>query len=291
VTTSLKLFLFAPAAALAFAPGWCCGQTVPALEPADLAQRHVIAYVAKLADIHCNESVVQEKLAANGHVEATERSNYDYLIMVGGTSDDFQLNESRIAAGSAKHKQLPMLVTAGFSTILLIFHPYYRNSFEFTAGDGLVMDGRAVIPIKFSQIPGRRSPAALALRGREYPLDLEGTAWIDERSGQIVQIDAALERDMSDVGLRSLSVHSEYKPTRPGKDSAEMMLPSTAVVDVQTPRQHWRNTHTFDGYKSFLIEAEQDPKVKINGKTAEELQRTEQQKDGPEPKPDPNERR
>jgi len=268
----------------------CCGQAVPALEPADLAQRHVIEYVAKLADIHCNESVVQEKFAANGHVEGTERSNFDYLIMIGGTSDDFQLNESRIAAGSAKHKQLPMLVTAGFSTILLIFHPYYRSSFEFAAGDGLVMDGRAVIPIKFSQIPGRRSPAALALRGREYPLDLEGTAWIDARSGQVVRIDAALERDMSDVGLRSLSVHSEYKPTRLGESSAEMMLPSVAMVEVQTPRQHWRNTHSFNSYRSFVTEAEQDPNVKINGKTAEELQKMEQEKDGPEPKPEPKEK-
>jgi hypothetical protein len=36
-----------------------------------------------------------------------------------------------------------------------------------------------------------------------------------------------------------------------------------AVVDVVTPRQHWRNTHLFDGYKSFSIDSEQDPNVKI----------------------------
>ena len=55
------------------------------------------AYLAKLADLHCTESVTQEKLADNGHVEATERAKYDYLIMMNGNGDDFQLNESRIA--------------------------------------------------------------------------------------------------------------------------------------------------------------------------------------------------
>jgi hypothetical protein len=43
-----------------------------------------------------------------------------------------------------------------------------------------------------------------------------------------------------------------------------MILPAEAVVDVTTPRQHWRNTHTFDGYKTFSTEAEQDPNVKVH---------------------------
>ena len=34
-------------------------------------------------------------------------------------------------------------------------------------------------------IPGTRSPAALALRGREYPLELSGSAWIDPQTGVI----------------------------------------------------------------------------------------------------------
>jgi hypothetical protein len=38
-----------------------------------------------------------------------------------------------------------------------------------------------------------------------------------------------------------------------------------AVVDVTTPRQHWRNTHVFDNYRGFSIEAEQDPNVKVHG--------------------------
>ena len=253
---------------LAIPAAFAGGQASPASSPVELAQRQVTAYVAKLADLHCNESVNQEKLAANGHVEASERAKYDYLIMMDGNGDDFQLNESRIESSASKHKPLPMLVTNGFSTALLVFHPYYRDGFQFDAGAEELVDGSPAVPVHFSHIRGRRTPAALALRGREYPLELEGTAWIDKKSGEVVRMDASLMNDMSDIGLRSLSIHVEYKKAALGKNSPDMTLPALAVVDVTTPRQHWRNTHVFDGYKSFSAEAEQDPNVKILAGTA-----------------------
>ena len=253
---------------LAIPAAFAGGQASPTSSPVDLAQRQVTAYVAKLADLHCTESVNQEKLAANGHVEASERAKYDYLIMMDGNGDDFQLNESRIESSASKRRPLPMLVTNGFSTALLVFHPYYRDGFRFDAGAEELVDGSPAVPVHFSHIRGRRTPAALALRGREYPLELEGTAWIDKKSGEVVRMDASLMNDMSDIGLRSLSVHVEYKKAALGKNSPNMNLPALAVVDVTTPRQHWRNTHVFDGYKSFSAEAEQDPNVKILAGTA-----------------------
>jgi len=235
-----------------------------------LAQKQITAYLAQLADLHCKETVTQEKLAANGHVEASEREQFDYLIMMDGNGDGFQLNESRVEPPDARHKLLsmPMLVTNGISTVLLVFHPYYRDGFEFQTSPEEQVDGRPAIPIHFSHIPGRRTPAALALRGREYPLDLQGTAWLDKSSGAVVKVEASLLRDMSDVGLRSLAIHVDYKPAHIGTDTTQMMMPAMAVVDVTTPRQHWRNTHVFDGYRSFSTEVEQDPNVKLHAENS-----------------------
>jgi len=41
------------------------------------------------------------------------------------------------------------------------------------------------------------------------------------------------------------------------------MVPAKAVVELKTPRQHWRNVHTFHNYKLFSTEATQDPAVKV----------------------------
>jgi hypothetical protein len=249
---------------LALATAFAAGQSALAPSPIDQAQHQVTAYLAKLADLHCTESVVQEKLTDKGHVEASEKAKYDYLIMMDGNGDDFQLNESRIESSSAHHKPLPMLTTDGVATVLLIFHPYYRDSFAFEIGTDELTNGKPSVPVHFKHIPGRRTPAALALRGRQYPLELEGTAWIDKQSGEVVKMDANLLHDMSDVGLRSMHIQVDYKPAALGKTTASMTLPAVAVIDVTTPRQHWRNTHVFDGYKTFSTEAEQDPNVKIH---------------------------
>jgi len=233
-------------------------------DASDMAQRQVITYLARLADLHCSESVLQEKFAPNGHLEASERARYDYLVMIDGKGDGFQLNESRIEASGYKQKPLPMLLTNGFATMLLVFHPYYRDSFLFEPRPDEMLDGRPALPLQFTQVEGRRALAALALRGREYPLALSGTAWLDKQSGQVEKIDAFLLHDMSDIGLRSMSVRVQYKSFDLGKSIGSMLLPAVAVVDVTTPRQHWRNTHTFDDYRTFSTEAEQDPNVKVH---------------------------
>ena len=235
------------------------GQSRPAADPVDQAQKQVVAYLADLADVRCTETVVQEKLAENGHVLASEHSEFDYFIMMQGDSSDFQLMESRLATLSTRPKPLPMLVTNGFSTLLLIFHPYYRDSFQFEVGPEENVNGESLRPVHFAHIPGERSPAALALRGREYALDLQGTAWVDVQSGHVVRMDASLLKDMSDLGLRSLSIHVDYELTSRGSNLASMMLPVSAVIDLRSTKQHWRNTHFFKNYGSFTTSVEQGP--------------------------------
>lgn len=239
------------------------GQDAKPSNALDLAEMQVVRYVSKLADLHCMEIVTQQKLNAKGHAVETERSQFDYLIMMSGSSEEFQLNESRAEPEGAKRSLIaaPMLITNGISTLLLVFHPYYSDAFSFQAGPEEMVQGRTTIPIHFAHISGRRTPAALALRGREYPLELQGTAWLDRGSGEVIQVNAGLMHNMSDVGLTSLEMHVEYKPEILGKDT--MTLPTKAVVDVTTPRQHWRNTHVFENYKSFSTDAEQDPNYKI----------------------------
>lgn len=234
------------------------------------AQKQVVKYLNELSNLHCKETVIQEKLAANGHVQATEHSSFDYLVMIDGTGDDFQLNESRLETKAAPHKPLPMLVTNGFSTLLLIFHPYFSGAFDFEPGPDETIDGRNAVSIHFKHIRGRRSLAALALRNREYPLELQGTAWLDKKTGQVLRIDATLEDEMSDIGLRSLNVHVNYSLLHLGAGAGSMTLPTLATVEVTTPRQHWRNTHAFSEYKVFGAEAEQDPNVKLKAERKDE---------------------
>jgi hypothetical protein len=264
-------------------PGGALGESAVPIKLVDQAQQQVVDYVNRLADLHCTEDVVQEKLRANNNIEVSRHFEYDYFLYMQGNSYDFQLSESRLEVGTSKPAHTSMLLSNGFSTLLLVFHPYYRNGFEFTQGSVEARDGRSVVPVHFVHIAGARSPAAMALRGREFPLDLEGTAWLDASSGQVVHMDAGLAKDLSDVGLRTFKVEVDYTPSPNHAD--RFMVPTRAVIDLETPRQHWRNIHTFHNYKTFSAEATQDPAVKV--KTQDGA--TDPQATSPQPPPNPKE--
>ncbi len=225
-------------------------------------EQQVVTYLGQLADLHCTEEVKQQKLHPNGKPEDTVHSSFDYFILIQGANDDFQLTESRLEKSSDKAHNTPMLLTNGFSSLLLVFHPYYRNSFDFTIGAPALEDGRTVVPIHFTHIPGTRSPAGLALRDREFALDIAGTAYVEQQTAQILRIDSNLSHAMLDIGLKDLAVQVEYSPFE--YRDARVMLPATARIDLETQKQHWRNEHTFKNYRAFTTEAEQSTNVTVH---------------------------
>jgi hypothetical protein len=232
----------------------------------DKASREVSAFLDEFSDVKCTEHVSQSKLNKNGHNEVTENSTYDYFVMLQGSDDDLTLNESRLELKRPGNppRNTPLLITNGFSTLFLIFHPYYRGAFRFDAVGADVVDGHSLVRVHFTHIPGRRTPAALAVRGREYPLELAGNAWIDPGSGAIARIETHLANDMKDVGLVALSVNVDYRPVALSGWSEAYRFPAVATVDVESLRQRWRNVHRFTNYQRFMVDTQQT----VSGKPA-----------------------
>lgn len=211
-----------------------------------------------ISEVNCTERVTQEKFSPNGKVQEKDDSTYDYLILLSNAGGELSLVESRLAPGGDSlpekhHSRSPLLITNGFATLFLVFHPYYAGGFEFALAGQDTIAGRRLAKIHFRHIRGMRSPAALAVRGREYPLELAGTAWIDPQTGVIAKISAGVHDAMDDVGLRSLQSEVEYAPVAFRNSSQSYWLPAQATVDVVTRRQHWRNTHRFSDYKRFSV--------------------------------------
>lgn len=231
-----------------------------AAEP-DIVERttkQVAEFLDEISDVKCSEQVTQTKLDKNGHTIYSERNTFDYFVLLQGTGDDLLLNESRLADKHTEQrnkKNLPMLITNGFSMLMLIFHPYYRNSFEFQTMPDEIQDGHRLARVHFTHVRGTRTPVALAVRGREFPLEIRGDAWIDPESAQVARIQLDLVQDMSDVGLKTIAAEITYAPLQlPGWKQA-YRFPNVATVDVETLRQRWRNVHTFTRYKRFVVDA------------------------------------
>lgn len=233
----------------------------------DRTSQQVSAFLDEISYVKCTEQVTQTKLTPGGRVQYTEHATYDYLILLSGGDNELQLNESRIPiAEPRKSKNIPMLISNGFSMLFLIFHPYYRSSFQFEPEGEEMEGGQRLLRIRFRHHPGSRTPAALAVRGREYPLDVTGTAWVEPVSGAIARIDATVARDMRDVGMSAFSTRVDYAPVQlPGWHKPHR-FPVLAVVDVASLRQHWRNEHRFTAYKRFMVDTEESVSSDIGKK-------------------------
>jgi hypothetical protein len=231
-------------------------------DPDDLLNRtgeQVSKFLGQFSEVKCTEKVTQEKLGKEDKVELKEESTYDYLVILTNTGGELSLDESRLAVLEAKvdKKNTSLLVTNGFATLFLVFHPYYAGSFRFTAQGDELVGGHLLSKISFQHVRGTRSIAALALRGKEYPLEVSGTAWVDPQTAVITKIVAEIGDSMQDVGLKTLRSEVEYAPVPFRGMKETYWFPSQATVEVETPRQHWRNTHRFTDYKRFSVDTEE----------------------------------
>ena len=173
---------------------------------------------------------------------------------------EISLDESRLPLKLAKadqQKNVSMLLSNGFATLFLIFHPHYSSGYEFTDLGSETISERNARKIHFEHIRNTRSVAALALRGREYVLELSGNAWIDPDTGNIMRMEAGIGSTLEDVGMKTLQSSVRFAPQTFSKDTPVYWFPVEAIVEVETPKQHWRNTHEFTNYKQFSVSTEE----------------------------------
>ncbi len=221
-------------------------------------------FLDQFSDVKCTEQVRQEKLGKDDKVELKADSTYDYLVILTNAGGELNLSESRIPVKQAKRdrRNTSMLLSNGFATLFLIFHPYYAAAFKFTLAGEDSFAGRTLQKVAFQHITGMKSPAALALRGREYPLELSGTAWIDAETGSIAKLEAGITDTLQDVGLKSLDSEIDFAPVSFSDSRQVYWFPTQARVEVETPKQHWRNLHQFMSYKKFSVTTEEQVTTK-----------------------------
>lgn len=236
------------------APRPAAAQTEPLDKILNKAGVSVTRFLDKLADVKCNEDVLQEKLNLKGKTEERVQSSFDYLVLAQSQGNEPVLYEAREALKhSHVKKNVSLLVTNGFATQALIFHPYYQSGFTFERLPDVHVGGKTYAQVGFQHVKGRPTPAVLLLRGREYPLSLSGTARIDPATGAVEHIETDVGSSMEDLGLRNLRTEVEYASVGFPPDTKTYWLPAQATVEVNTARQHWKNVHRFSNYHLFSV--------------------------------------
>ena len=209
-------------------------------------------FFEQTSNVVCNEDVAQTLVGKNGKPMYREESVFEYQLLANNRTGSLRLVESREAHKAAfRDPTKTLLITNGFASMLLILHQNYEPSYVFTPLAEETIDGRSLVKIHFQPVAGSSSPAAIQLRNRNYPLPLSGDIWIDRQSGSVVKLVSALESNMDDLGLHNLRSEIHYSIVQFHDPEEAYWMPASAIIDVETPKQHWRNVHRFTDYRRF----------------------------------------
>jgi hypothetical protein len=221
-------------------------------------RQSVEVFWSQFESVSCTESVLQEKLGSKNNAEYRQKSTFDYLALLHQMKDDISVEESRLRKGKEHNpKNISLLLTNGIPTLLMVFHPYYAQSFSYQIEGDEVSGGRKLARIRFMSIDGKPATTALRLRETNYPLSIQGVAWIDFETGAIQKIAAGLKSPIKELNLKALQMEVAYLPQKfPLKDGA-FWLPSIATVKIQSERQQWRNVHQYSDYRLFSVTSDE----------------------------------
>ncbi|MEO5923698.1 MAG: hypothetical protein ABIR70_07735 [Bryobacteraceae bacterium] len=228
----------------------------------DLLERtgeRVKLFWEQFSAVTCTEELVQEKLNEKGKTAIRSYSRYDYLIVLGWNKGELLVDESRVEV-EAPRKGKPsgsLLATRGFATLMFILHPDFQESYSFALP---VQEPSGLMRIDFLPRSGARSPGALELKGREYPILWEGSAWIDPATASVTRIEAAWKEPPEAIGLQSLKSDVSYGPVELRAKQA-YWLPTSAKVSLQSLHQTWRNEHRFTKYRLFSVDVKDEVEV------------------------------
>lgn len=216
------------------------------------ARKLIDTFFEQTSNVVCTENVSQTIVGKNNKPMYREESVFEYQMQSNTRSGSLRLTESRDSLKSAfRDPYKTLLITNGFATMLLVLHENYEASYTFEPLAEETLDGRTILKLHFKPVPGGSSPAAMQLSGRNYPLPLKGDIWIEEESAAVVKLVSSLDSSLEDVGLRELRSEIHYSIVQFHSPEESYWMPASAVIDLETPKQHWRNVHRFTDYRRF----------------------------------------
>ena len=196
----------------------------------------------------------------------TYRGKFNYLVLVHPAERNQLTGEYRtdLKGRPIDYRNLGrgrILLTYGFTTTpLRHFHPQNQAACRFRDFGRQSAGGQMTEVVGFVEIPGKYPwPTEWRHGNAVAALYLQGLAWIDVTTHQIVRIETFLVTPPADGDLESLKTRVEFSAIQLRQASSALWLPTEVVVDVSLHHHHFRNVHRYSTFKTFQVETRIGP--------------------------------
>lgn len=218
----------------------------------------MIELVANFNNIDATEEMVHERLDGIGKPIETVKRRFDYLVSVSEVRPGV-LDVEELRNGSAAPSVFPAnIATRGVPALALVFHPDFRSDYEMTCAGQGELRGHAAWIINFRQKDHRPSRLRLyRVNSMVYPVSLEGRAWIDAETFQVMRLETDMIHPMPEIQLLRDYIRVDYKPVRFEGAKVVLWLPSAADMYFDFRRERYHRHENLSKYRLFSVGATQ----------------------------------
>jgi hypothetical protein len=220
------------------------------------------------------EQIHQEKLGRKLKVGAALDQKFHYLCFTPAKAWGPGFDEYRAdmlgKRTSPQGIQDGYMLTSGFASASLFFHPTYQSQAAFRYLGRQKVNGRDTYVIAFAQQPGKaRLNGAFKSGQISMTTFSQGLAWVDSESYEITRLRTDLLMPLPEVKLERETTEIDFGPVRFKGIGKEFSVPRQVTVTVDWDGKHLRNEHRYSEYKLFNVEAIDKPgKPKELGETS-----------------------
>jgi len=202
-----------------------------------------------------------EHYAVNGDKVkgAPESRKFDYVVTVTQNRvGTFLLEEYR--NGQAGPDQFPAhLATLGLPAMALLFHPQLATDFNFVCEGLGEWGGRPAWQVHFAQKEERPvRMRAYVVNGRVFDVRLDGRAWIDPGSFQVMRMESELMAPIPQIELTAEHIAIEYEQVQFRTQKIQIWLPRQGELYVERRGHRYYRKHTFSDFQVFNVDTSQN---------------------------------
>jgi len=204
------------------------------------------------------EDIRVENLRANGQVGEFQTQKFNYLLLARPEKWGPGLTEYRATPDGRSAQPMESrpgyMRTKGFASASLVFHPSCQGESSFRYLGREKMEGRETYVVAFAQQPEKAKRVGLIIMGETLePVLVQGVAWVDAESYQIIRMRTDLLKPLQKVRLVRQTTEIQYTEVH-FKDKPEAAwLPQVVTVTVQWKGKTFRNSHHYSDFKLFDV--------------------------------------
>ncbi len=216
----------------------------------------LVTHLQQFSALEHYESV---EIAPNGQVTNPVSAVFNYLVFLRRIRSELLAMEE-VREQNSLTRQLPgTLQDLGSPSIVLLFHPIYRDDFELKCEGLGQWNGQSTWLVHFRQRRDRpvRLRGFVTRGGDHHPIRLRGRAWIAEGSYQVVHMETDLLEPLPDAQLRREHMSVDYQLVPFPASKVELWLPQQVDIYQDFRGRFYHHYHRFSDFRLFAVDVKQ----------------------------------